>query len=80
MVFPTNLFVPLTSFNTAVVGVRKTKLHFTETLRRFGHCGNCDWMLNLMNYRDAVGLRRGEQYLLQASAPGFIAWGLLVAV
>ena len=80
MVFPTNLFMPLTLFNTAVVGVRKTKLHFTETLRHFGHCGNCDWMLNLMSYRDAVGLHPGERYLLQASAPGFIAWGLLVAV
>lgn len=80
MVFPTNLFMPLTLFSSVVLGIHKTKLHFTETLRSVGHCGNCDWMLNFMSYRDTVGLRSGERYLLQASAPGFIAWGLLVTV
>jgi len=80
MVFPTNLYQPLTSFNAMVAGIHKSKLHFAEMLYRVGHCGNCDWMLNLIDYRDKVGLRRGEQYLSHASAPGFFAGGLLVGV
>jgi hypothetical protein len=78
MVFPTNLYLPLTSFNAMVTGIHKSKLHFAEMLYSAGHCGNCDWMLNLIGYRDKVGLREGGAYLSHASAPGFFAWALLV--
>jgi 3-oxoacyl-[acyl-carrier-protein] synthase-3 len=77
MVFPTNLYTPLTLFNSAVVRIHKSKLHFADTLFAFGHCGNCDWMLNLVDYRDKVGIERGDANLVQASAPGFFACCLL---
>lgn len=77
-VFPTNLYAPLTSFNSAVAGIHRTKLHYGDTFQALGHCGNCDWMLNLVDYRDTVGLRAGETYLALATAPGFFATGLLV--
>jgi 3-oxoacyl-[acyl-carrier-protein] synthase III len=76
-VFPTNLYQPLTLFNATVAGVNRNKLHFTKTLQTYGHCGNCDWMINLLDYRTSVGIRPGETYLIQASAPGFFACGVL---
>lgn len=76
-VFPTNLYKPLTSFSTAVAGIHKTKLHFVDTLEAFGHCGNCDWMLNLVDYRDTTGLQPGGVYLALASAPGLFGCCLL---
>jgi 3-oxoacyl-[acyl-carrier-protein] synthase III len=79
-VFPTNLFKPLTVFGAAAVGVRQSALHFAETLSTYGHCGNCDWMINLADYRNTTGLRPGELYLAQASAPGFFACGLLEGI
>ncbi|MFF9768227.1 hypothetical protein ACF1GT_16705 [Streptomyces sp. NPDC014636] len=78
-VFPTNLFQPVTLFNASIAGVHREKLHFADTLRAYGHCGNSDWMINLVDYADKVGIRTGEKYLAQASAPGFFACGLLVA-
>lgn len=79
-VFPTNLYGPLTLFNAMVAGIHQGKLYFTDTLYSYGHCGNCDWMINLANYEKKVGIHSGETYLAQTSAPGFFACGLLVAI
>lgn len=76
-VFPTNLYAPVTLFNTTMAGVDRDRLHFTDTLAAYGHCGNSDWMINLVDYHRAVGIRAGELYLAQSSAPGFFACGLL---
>jgi 3-oxoacyl-[acyl-carrier-protein] synthase III len=76
-VFPTNLYKPVTLFNATVAGVQPAKLHFADTLHAYGHCGNCDWMINLADYREKTGTRAGETYLAQASAPGFFACALL---
>jgi 3-oxoacyl-[acyl-carrier-protein] synthase-3 len=78
-VFPSNLFRPLTLFNAAAAGIDRTKLHFDTTFRRFGHCGNPDWMLNLIDYEEAVGIERGDVFLALGTAPGFFACNLLVA-
>jgi 3-oxoacyl-[acyl-carrier-protein] synthase-3 len=77
-VFPTNLYQPLTLFNATIAGVQKDKLHFADTLRSCGHCGNGDWMMNLMDYQQTAGIRPGESYLAVASAPGFFACGLFL--
>jgi N-acetylglutamate synthase-like GNAT family acetyltransferase len=79
-VFPTNLFKPLAQFNAAAAGIEKGKLHFSDTLERYGHCGNSDWMMNLVDYERSVGIGVGEPYLALASAPGFFACSLLVAL
>jgi 3-oxoacyl-[acyl-carrier-protein] synthase III len=78
-VFPTNLYRPLTLFSAAAAGVDPGALHFVDTLAAYAHCGNSDWMINLIDYDRTVGVRTGENYLVQASAPGFFACGLLVA-
>jgi 3-oxoacyl-[acyl-carrier-protein] synthase-3 len=79
-VFPTNLYQPIALFGAAATGVARDRLHFAAALRAYAHCGNCDWMLNLMDYERSVGISPGETYMVQASAPGFFACGLLVAV
>jgi hypothetical protein len=79
-VFPTNLYRPLTVFNAMAAGVPGDRLHFTEPMRAYGHCGNSDWMINLVDYADRAGLRPGELYLAQSSAPGFFACGLLEGI
>ena len=79
-VFPTNLYRPLALFNAMSVGVDPAALHFAETLATYAHCGNSDWMLNLMDYEKNDGIEPGATYLAQASAPGFFACGLLEGV
>jgi 3-oxoacyl-[acyl-carrier-protein] synthase III len=79
-VFPANLFQPVTQFNAMAAGIRPDRLHFADTLSRFGHCGNCDWMINLIDYQGSNSLSPGELYLAQSSAPGFYAAALLEAV
>jgi 3-oxoacyl-[acyl-carrier-protein] synthase III/GNAT superfamily N-acetyltransferase len=79
-VFPTNLFVPLTQFNAAAAGIQKPKLHFDETLAEFGHCGNCDWLMNLDDYRRSIGMEAGEVFVALATAPGFFACAVLSAL
>ncbi|MCK7624973.1 hypothetical protein MUU72_17980 [Streptomyces sp. RS10V-4] len=79
-VFPTNLYQPVTQFSAMAAGIDREKLHFTETLRAYGHCGNADWLINLADYRQRRGLRPGETYLAQSSAPGFSASALLAGV
>jgi len=78
-VFPSNLFKPLAQFNAAAVGIDARRLHFDATRQRYGHCGNTDWMINLVDYEQTVGFNDGEAYLALASAPGFFACSLLVA-
>jgi 3-oxoacyl-[acyl-carrier-protein] synthase III len=76
-VFAANLHAPLTLFNATAAGLAPETLHFADTLSAYGHCGNCDWMINLVDYHDSVGIVRGQTYLAQASAQGFHAYGLL---
>ena len=76
-VFAANLHKPLTLFNATSVGLRPDTLHFADTLATYGHCGNADWMINLVDYHERVGIRPGETYLAQSLAPGFYACGLL---
>ena len=76
-VFAANLHKPLTVFNATSVGLPPDKLHFAGTLAEYGHCGNADWMINLIDYHERSGVRAGEKYLAQSLAPGFYACGLL---
>ena len=76
-VFAANLHKPLTLFNATSVGLLPDTLHFADTLAAYGHCGNADWMINLADYHERVGIRPGETYLAQSLAPGFYACGLL---
>lgn len=76
-VFAANLHKPLTLFNATSVGLRPDTLHFTDTLAAYGHCGNADWIINLVDYHERFGVRSGETYLAQSLAPGFYACGLL---
>jgi len=76
-VFAANLHKPLTLFNATSVGLLPDTLHFADTLAAYGHCGNADWMINLVDYHERFGIRSGETYLAQSLAPGFYACGLL---
>jgi 3-oxoacyl-[acyl-carrier-protein] synthase III len=76
-VFPANLHQPLTMFNATAAGLQLDTLHYADTLAAYGHCGNCDWMINLMDYHEKFGIVPGETYLAQSSANGFYACGLL---
>ena len=76
-VFAANLHKPLTLFNATSVGLQPDTLHFADTLALYGHCGNADWMINLLDYHERFGIRSGETYLAQSLAPGFYACGLL---
>jgi len=75
-VFAANLHKPLTLFNATSVGLGPDILHFADTLAVYGHCGNADWMINLLDYHERSGIRSGETYLAQSLAPGFYACGL----
>jgi 3-Oxoacyl-[acyl-carrier-protein (ACP)] synthase III. len=75
-VFAANLHKPLTLFNATSVGLLPDTLHFADTLAAYGHCGNADWMINLVDYHERFGIQSGETYLAQSLAPGFYACGL----
>jgi 3-oxoacyl-[acyl-carrier-protein] synthase III len=75
-VFAANLYRPLTLFNATAAGIRLDKLHFADTLAAYGHCGVCDWMINLLDYHERVGILPAENYLAQTTAPGFHACAL----
>jgi 3-oxoacyl-[acyl-carrier-protein] synthase-3 len=79
-VFAANLHRPLTLFNATAAGFELDRLHFADTLSAYGHCGNCDWMINLADYHERFGILPGETYLAQASAQGFYACVLLEGV
>jgi 3-oxoacyl-[acyl-carrier-protein] synthase III len=76
-VFAANLHKPLTLFNAVSVGLAPETVHFADTLSAYGHCGNSDWMINLIDYHDRFGIRAGETYLAQSLAPGFYACAVL---
>ncbi|WP_406631712.1 hypothetical protein [Amycolatopsis sp. WGS_07] len=76
-VFAANLHKPLTLFNATSVGLQPDTVHFADTLALYGHCGNADWMINLLDYHERFGIQSGETYLAQSLAPGFYACGLL---
>lgn len=76
-VFASNLYVPVATFNAMAVGVPRSQLHFQASMQRYGHCGNADWIINLLDHAARDGIGRGQLYLAQASAPGFFACGLL---
>ncbi|HZP66078.1 MAG TPA: hypothetical protein VFB32_07195 [Rudaea sp.] len=76
-VFSTNFFKPLAAFNAATLGLAEHQL-FAELTPEIGHCLSADPVLNLAEFvrRDTQG-KRGDRYLLQAYAPGFLAAMLL---
>jgi 3-oxoacyl-[acyl-carrier-protein] synthase III len=74
--FSTNLYRPIAQFNTSVSGLRSKQLYI-ETLKEFGHCGNCDWMMNLEHYQNNIGFQTGQKYMIQSFAPGFFAASVL---
>ncbi|WP_116210658.1 hypothetical protein [Streptomyces olivoreticuli] len=79
-VFPTNLYTPITLFNSTIAGLQRDRLHFARTLAAYGHCGNSDWMINLVDHHGDTGIRPGETHLAVSSAPGFFACGLLEGI
>jgi hypothetical protein len=76
--FSTNVFKPLALFNADICKIPRARLYI-ETLRERAHCGNCDWLINLLHYRERSGWMRGKKYLIQSPAPGFFACALLEA-
>ncbi|MGW4641336.1 hypothetical protein ACWEN6_22630 [Sphaerisporangium sp. NPDC004334] len=78
-IFTSSLFAPIATFNAMAAGQARGKLYFQEPMTRYGHCGNADWLINLMDYHHKTGLEPGALYLAQASAPGFFACALLEA-
>jgi 3-oxoacyl-[acyl-carrier-protein] synthase III len=76
-VFAANLHKPLTLFNAASVGLAPDTVHFADTLSAYGHCGNSDWLINLIDYHERFGIRAGETYLAQSLAPGLYACAVL---
>lgn len=76
--FSTNFFKPIALFNANISGIASAKLA-VPTMKLRGHCGNCDWMMNLEAYCDAETLVPGDPFLAQAFAPGFSACAVLRA-
>lgn len=74
--FTTNFFKPVALFNAGVCGVHRTQLAI-DTLSTRAHCGNCDWILNLVHHQQQHGFKPDTPYLAQAFAPGFFACALL---
>ncbi|WP_333737397.1 hypothetical protein [Streptomyces sp. IBSBF 2806] len=79
-VFPTNLYAPITLFNASIAGLHRDRLHFAGTLAAYGHCGNSDWLINLVDHHDETGIRPGETHLAVSSAPGFFACALFEGI
>jgi 3-oxoacyl-[acyl-carrier-protein] synthase III len=69
----TNFFKPLAKYNAATLGLVEHQL-YTERASEFGHCMCADPLLNLGAYLDSErDWDRGDLFLLQAYAPGFLA-------
>jgi len=77
-VFSSNVYKPISLFNAHACGIPRDRVYI-DTLRSMGHCGNCDWMLNLMHYRERGEIPAGKKYLAQSSAPAFFACAALGA-
>lgn len=72
-VFTTNFFRPVAKYNASTLGLSEQQLDMSPALA-FGHCLCADPLLNLWAYFDsAPEYRKGDQFLLQAYAPGFLA-------
>ena len=76
--FSTNFFKPIALFNANICGIPSNRLAI-PTLGRRAHCGNCDWMMNLVEHQQNAGLVPGGKYLAQAFAPGFSGCAVLTA-
>ena len=76
-VFGPNLFPAVTLFNTAAAGVPRPLLHAGPAMSAYGHCGNADWIVNLIDYEASAGIASGALYLALSTAPGFFACDLL---
>jgi len=76
-VFAPNLYPAVTMFNNAAAGVPKPQLHTGPAMATYGHCGNADWMINLIEHEASAGIESGALYLALSTAPGFFACGLL---
>ena len=74
--FSTNFYRPIALFNSSITGIHPSRLYI-ETLPGYAHCGNCDWIINLIHCRQHQGLVPNKLYLAQAYAPGFSACVLL---
>ncbi|GLZ51890.1 hypothetical protein [Actinomycetospora sp. NBRC 106378] len=79
VVLPSNLFAPLVGVNALAVGLPRDRLHFRTIMERDGHCGNADWLLNLIDRESGEGWEPGSVLLAQSSAPGFSAYATLRA-
>ncbi|GAB2582144.1 hypothetical protein GCM10027066_24610 [Dyella jejuensis] len=72
-VFGTNFFKPLIKYNATALGLVEHQL-YAEHAPEFGHCLCADPLLNLGAYFDSEqDWDRGDLFLLQAYAPGFLA-------
>jgi 3-oxoacyl-[acyl-carrier-protein] synthase III len=73
--FATNLYRPIAQFNVSASGIKGKQLYI-KTLKDYGHCGNCDWMMNLEHYQQETGFEKGQKFMVQSFAPGFFAASL----
>lgn len=72
-VFGTNFFKPVAKYNASALGLVEHQLYM-ERAPEFGHCLCADPLLNLGVYLDSEqDCDRGDLFLLQAYAPGFLA-------
>lgn len=72
-VFGTNFFKPVAKYNASALGLVEHQLYM-ERAPEFGHCLCADPLLNLGAYLDSgQDCDRGDLFLLQAYAPGFLA-------
>lgn len=72
-VFGTNFFKPVAKYNASAIGLLEHQLYM-ERAPEFGHGLCADPLLNLGAYLDSgQPCGRGDQFLLQAYAPGFLA-------
>jgi 3-oxoacyl-[acyl-carrier-protein] synthase-3 len=72
-VFGTNFFKPVAKYNATALGLQEHQLTMERALE-FGHCLCADPLLNLGAYLDSgQAFDRGDLFLLQAYAPGFLA-------
>lgn len=79
-VFGTNFFKPVAKYNASTLGLAEHQLYMERT-PEFGHCLCADPLLNLGAYFDSEqGWDRGDLFLLQAYAPGFLASMLIERV
>lgn len=77
-VFSNNLYLPVITLKEGCIGVTKRQLYLDNVVR-FGHCFSADSMINLADYIETVGVRKGEYFALMSSAEGLRGQVLLQA-